>query len=71
MLKTFAYHKPSQEGLDSIRRLREAFSYVKRVMDEECTASREASTAHTRLEEAAMWAIKAVVFNDPESTVEM
>ena len=70
MLKTFAYHQPSPDGLDRIARLREAFSYVKRVMNEECSGSREASVAHTHLETTAMWAIKAVVFNDPESVVE-
>ena len=70
MLKTFAYHKPSAAGLEKIRILREAFSDVYDVIDQTCGANRERSIALTELEKAAMFAIKAVVFNDPESEVE-
>ncbi len=70
MLKTFAHHKPGAAGLAKITRLREAFSSVASLCDELCPESREAAVAITRLEEGAMWAIKAVVVNDPESEVE-
>ena len=70
MLKTFAYHKPSAEGLDRIRQLREGFSYLKRLIDEECQESREKAVALTHLETTAMWSIKAVVHNDINSIVE-
>lgn len=70
MKKTFAYHKPSEKGLVTITTLREAFSALHDLIEEKCPASREKAVAITNLETAAMWAIKAVVCNDPESVVE-
>lgn len=67
MLKTFAYHKPSPEGLNAITDLREAFSDMHKLIELRAPASRERSIALTELETAAMWAIKAVVSNDPTS----
>lgn len=69
MLKTFAYHKPSATGLDKISKLREAFSALHQQVEELAPDSREKSVALTNLETTAMWAIKAVVCNDPESEV--
>jgi hypothetical protein len=69
MLKTFAYHKPSAEGLAKIAQLREAFSGLHDLISELAPVSRERSVAITELETSAMWAIKAVVCNDPESEV--
>lgn len=68
--KPFAYHIPSAEGLSRITELRHAYSELKRIVESECPASRERSVALTELETSAMWAIKAVVFNDPTSEVE-
>jgi hypothetical protein len=65
--KPYAYHKPTDDGLAKITRLREAFSVVDRAIRETCPDSRQKSVAITELETAAMWAIKAVVFNDPKS----
>lgn len=67
--KPFAYHKPSDDGLARITRLREEFSNLKRTIEETCPESRHRSVAITELETSAMWAIKAVVFNDPKSEV--
>lgn len=67
--KPFAYHKPSDDGMVRITRLREAFSVVKKEIEATCPESRQRAVAITELETSAMWAIKAVVFNDPESTV--
>jgi hypothetical protein len=67
--KPFAYHKPSDDGMKKITELRAAFSQVKRVIEATCPPSRQTSVAITELETAAMWAIKAVVFNDPKSEV--
>jgi len=67
--KPFAYHKPSDDGLKRITILREAFSSVKAEIERQCPESRQRSVAITELETAAMWAIKAVVFNDPQSEV--
>lgn len=69
MKKTFAYHKPGQAGLEKITKLREAFSQLHSTIEELAPASRERSVALTELETTAMWAIKAVVCNDPESEV--
>ena len=67
--KPFAYHKPSDAGLEKITALRAGFSEVKRLIEKTCPESRHRSVAITELETAAMWAIKAVVFNDPLSEV--
>ena len=67
--KPFAYHKPSDEGLAKLNALRESFSAFKSAIEAHCPESRQRSVAITELETAAMWAIKAVVFNDPKSEV--
>ena len=67
--KPFAYHQPSPDGLDRITRLREGFSALQRLIEDVAPTSRQRSVAVTELETAAMWAIKAVVFNDPTSEV--
>lgn len=69
MKKTYAYHKPSEDGLEKIRELREEFSRLHDLIEKLAPASRERSVAITELETAAMWAIKAVVCNDPASEV--
>ena len=68
--KPFAYHKPSEDGFERITKLRVAFSDVKARIEQVCPESRQRSVALTELETAAMWAIKAVVFNDPNSEME-
>jgi hypothetical protein len=67
--KPYAYHEPSQTGLVAITKLRELFSQVERTIKDLCPPGRQQSIAVTKNEEAAMWAIKAVVFNDPTSKV--
>jgi hypothetical protein len=67
--KTFAYHKPGAGGLERITSLREAFSRLHDEIEALAPNSREKSVALTNLETTAMWAIKAVVCNDPESEV--
>ena len=69
MDKTFAYHNPSQLGLEKITALREQFSAMKQSIETICPPSRERSVALTELETTAMWAIKSVVSNDPQSEV--
>lgn len=68
--KTYAYHKPSAGGMEKIKDLRRAFSLLHNVVLELAPESRERSVALTNLETTAMWAIKSVVCNDPESEVE-
>lgn len=67
--KPYAYHLPSEDGLTKINRLRTIFSEVEQVIREVCPESRHRSVAITNNEQTAMWAIKAVVFNDPKSEV--
>lgn len=69
MKKTFAYHKPGPDGLAKITKLRELFSSVHDEIEATCPPSRELSVALTELETTAMWAIKAVVCNDPQSEI--
>ncbi len=69
MKKTFAFHKPSSQGIEKINQIREAFSALHDLIEEIAPSSREKSVALTNLETTAMWAIKAVVFNDPDSEV--
>jgi hypothetical protein len=68
--KPYAYHKPSDDGMERITKLRQAFSDLANMIQEVCPESRHKSITITNLETTAMWAIKAVVFNDPKSTVE-
>lgn len=70
MEKTFAYHQPSPEGLLRITQLRDAYSQLQRLILDVAPGSRERAVALTELETSAMWAIKAVVFNDPDSNVQ-
>jgi len=68
--KPYAYHKPSPDGLEKITRLRAHFSEGERLMKDICPDSRQRAVALTNNEQTAMWAIKSVVFNDPDSEVE-
>lgn len=70
MKKTYAYHKPSESGVEKIKRLRELFSKAHEDIESLVPNSRERAVALTNLEQAAMWAIKAVICNDPGSAVE-
>ena len=70
MKKTYQYHKPGDDGVKRIQELRANFSMLHDLIERNSPASREQSVALTQLETAAMWAIKAVVVNDPESVVE-
>lgn len=70
MRKTYMYHKPSDAGLQKITELREGVSLLHDLIESVAPESRERSVALTNLEQAAMWAIKAVVCNDPASEVQ-
>lgn len=69
--KTYAYHKPGKDGLEKIAKLRKAFSDLHDLIETTAPNSREKSVCLTNLETTAMWGIKAVVCNDPESVVEV
>jgi hypothetical protein len=67
--KIFAYHKPSEDGLAKIGELRQAFSELWDKIILHAPNTRERAVAITNLEQAAMWAVKAVIHNDPGSEV--
>lgn len=67
MKKTYQYHKPSEQGLNTIRAIRMAYSDLHDLIERNAPESRERSVALTNLETSAMWAIKAIVCNDPEA----
>lgn len=68
--KTFAYHKPSSDAIEKIEKIRKAYSDLNAVILETAPHSRERSVAITELETSAMWAVKSIVHNDPESEVQ-
>jgi hypothetical protein len=70
MRKTYQHHTPSEEGLERIRFLRQAFSDLHDDILAQATDSRERSVTLIHLETAAMWAVKAVVLTVPKSVVE-
>lgn len=67
MIKTYAHHKPGVIGLGKIQQLRQLFSDLQTQVEALTPVTRERAVALTHLETAAMWAIKAVVCNDPAS----
>lgn len=70
MTTSYNYHKPSDQGLATITELRKEFTKLDEKIKSLCPPSRQTSLALTELETSAMWAIKAVVVNDPESKIE-
>jgi len=70
MRKTFAHHTPTQEAIEKIQQVRNQFSELLDLIEDLVPYNRERSIAATKLEEAAMWAIKGLVFGDPMSEAE-
>jgi hypothetical protein len=69
MVKTYAYHKPDDVCAKKIEDLRLFYSNLHTILEGMCPKSRELSVALTNLEQSAMWAIKSLVCNDPNSKV--
>jgi hypothetical protein len=68
--KTYAHHAPSADSLVKIKQIRAEFAQMDTKIRQMLQASRELSLTVTKLEEAAMWAIKGLVMNDPASVAE-
>jgi hypothetical protein len=68
VLKTYAHHVPAPAAVEKIAALRRQFSALHEAIEALAPPSRERSVALTNLETTAMWAIKAIVINDPAST---
>lgn len=54
------YLEVTDEQREKINRVREAFSDLFDLVEQNCIASRETSLAITKLEEAQFWAIKGI-----------
>jgi hypothetical protein len=63
----FGYFKPSEEMLPLIQEVRNHYAVLHRFLLT-LPASRQRSVAITELETSAMWTIKGLVLNDPNST---
>ena len=63
----FGYFKPNEEMLPLIQEVRDAYTIVHKFLLT-LPKSRHQSIAITELETSAMWAIKGLVLNDPQST---
>jgi hypothetical protein len=71
MKKTYAYHKPSPQGIEQIAALRKGFSEFQELIESIVPAnSRERALCFTHLEEASMWINKAIILDDPQSEVD-
>jgi hypothetical protein len=61
---SFTYHAPKGNQTDRYHRLRETAKVLAVQINEEVPNSREKSLAITKLEEAIMWANKAIACNE-------
>ena len=68
-LKAFTYHAPSVPVQEHMRELRLRFQRLVTVLDDAIPECREKSLAFTALEEAGMWAMKALSHTDPGGQV--
>jgi len=68
--KTYAHHKPSPMSVAKIQLLRLALAKLHETIEGLAPPSRERAVALTNLETTAMWAIKAIVVNDPDAEIE-
>lgn len=62
---SLSYHKPSEAQTESLRRIRQATHDLAMILEREVPDSRERSLAITNLEQAQMWANKALVLSAP------
>jgi hypothetical protein len=68
-LKSHTYHRPSVEVQQAMSDVREEFMTLVCMCDGTIPECREKSLAFTALEEAAMWAMKALALTDPGGEV--
>lgn len=61
---SFKHHRPTSDQADNMRVLRSSAHSLAELIEERCPNSREKSLAITKVEEALMWANKAIVVNE-------
>ena len=68
-LEAFTYHAPSPDVQATMAQLRTQFMDMVKYLDASIAECREKSLAFTALEEAAMWAMKALSLTDPDGKI--
>jgi hypothetical protein len=68
-LKSHADHRPSPDVQETMAAMRAIFMATVSALDEQIPECREKALAVTALEEAAMWALKALAVTDPSAEV--
>lgn len=66
--RSLTNHRPSDEGLAEIVRVRDAAKALAGVVISSSASCREQSLALTALEETVMWAVKAIALQTGEPT---
>ena len=61
---SYSYHPPIEDQVARYRKIREQAKKLAELIVAECPESREQSLALTKVEEAAMWANKAIACNE-------
>lgn len=61
--EAFVYHAPTPEHIEAIQRVREAIGHAFNSIKANVPACAEQTLAIRKLEEASMWANKAIVFD--------
>ena len=61
---TYSYHTPKGDQSDRYEAIRGNAKQLAMLIDMVCPDSRERSLAHTRLEEAVMWANASIARNE-------
>jgi hypothetical protein len=61
--EAFTYHAPTPEHIEAIQRVREALGHAFNVIRDVVPGCAEQTLAIRKLEEASMWANKAIVFD--------
>lgn len=70
-MKKYMYHKPGESVADALASVRTLFATADRDLRELIpNGGRELAVAMTHLETAAMWAVKALVVNAPDSVAD-
>ena len=62
--KKYTYHEPKGDQIARYVEIRSGVRSIAELIDKHCPPSRERSLAHTKLEEAVMWANASIARNE-------
>ena len=60
----YTYHAPKDDQISRYKEIRASMKQIAKLIDKLCPPSRERSLAHTKLEEAVMWANASIARNE-------